>query len=116
MRSLTDLSEKNITIQNIGAGRFGYWGIEHSPHEFMFFYIASSIGGQALYGMSFYESWRVDAFNPDLVLQQCCIINEGLISGETASPVITPENFTQHFEGDYDRLIGKGYLVMPYIV
>jgi hypothetical protein len=119
MRSLTNLSEKNITIQNIGAGRFGYWGIEHSPHEFMFFYIASSIGSQALYGMSFYEEWRVDAFNPDLVLQQCCIINEGLISGgnPNAQPVITPEDFTQHFADDYDRLhTTKGYLVMPYIV
>ena len=29
MRSLTDLSEKNITIKNVGAGRFGYWGIEY---------------------------------------------------------------------------------------
>ena len=116
MRSLTDLTEKNITIQNIGAGRFGYWGIEYSPNEFMFTYICASIGSQALYGMSFYESWRVDAFKPDLVLQQCCIINEGAISGETAAPVITPEEFTQHFEDDYNRLIGKGYLVMPYIV
>ena len=116
MRSLTDLTEKNITIQNIGAGRFGYWGIEYSPNEFMFTYICASIGSQALYGMSFYESWRVDAFKPDLLLQQCCIINEGLISGETASPVITLENFTQHFADDYDRQISKGYLVMPYIV
>ena len=116
MRSLTNLTEKTITIQNVGAGRFGYWGVEYSPNEFMFTYVCASIGSQALYGMSFYESWRVDAFKPDLLLQQCCIINEGAISGETASPVITPEGFVQHFAEDYDRQIGKGYLVMPYIV
>ena len=116
MRSLTDLTEKNITIQNIGAGRFGYWGIEYSPNEFMFTYVCASIGSQALYGMSFYESWRVDAFGPDLLLQQCCIINEGAVSGETAAAGITPEGFVQHFADDYDRQIGKGYLVMPYIV
>ena len=116
MRSLTDLTEKNITIQNVGTGRFGYWGIEYSPNEFMFTYIAASIGSQALYGMSFYETWRVDAFKPDLLLQQCCIINEGAVSGEVGVAGITPEGFVQHFEDDYDRQISKGYLVMPYIV
>lgn len=116
MRSLSDLTEKSISIKNVGAGRFGYWGIEYSPRQFMFTFVASSIGSQALYGMSFYETWRIDAFNPDLILQQCCIINEGAISGETSTPVITPEDFVIHFKEDYERQIGKGYLVMPYIV
>lgn len=99
MRSLSSLSSKTITIQNVGAGRFAYWGIEYSPHEFLFSYIAASIGSQALYGLSMNKSWQVDAFNPDLILMEVPIINEGVQTGSgTASAGVEPSEIAQHYQ------------------
>lgn len=112
-RSLTDLSEKTITVQNTGTGRFGYWGIETSPKEFMFTYICASKGSHNIEYLRRYESYTVDAFNPDLVLQQCCILNEQLGQQNRAK---SPQDFANTFEIYYNSLVGKGYLVMPYIL
>lgn len=119
MRSLTNLTEKTITIQNSGVGRFGYWGIEYSPKEYMFTYINASKGGHNIAKLRLFESWMVDDFNPDLILQQCCIINEqcqtGLKSGYPANT--SPVAFASKFETYYDDLVTtKQYLVVPYIL
>ena len=118
LRSLSDLTAKNITIKNIGSGRFGYWGIEYSPKEFMFTYVAASIGGTDIFQFRKFEEWRVDNFNPDLVLQQCNIINEAAQAGGDISypPQRTPQNFRNSYEVYYDSLIAKNYLVLPYIL
>lgn len=116
MRSLVDLGDKGITVKNIGAGRFGYWGIEMSPREFMFTYICASKGSHNIFMLRRYEEWMVDAFNPDLILQQTCIINEQAQTGvnPTYPAVISPEDFSQNFANYYDGLIAKGYTVFPY--
>lgn len=119
MRSLTDLSEKTITVQNIGSGRFGYWGIEYSPKQYMFTYIAASKGGHDIARIEVFQPWMVDAFNPDLILQQCCIINEEAQTGvNPAYPAVkTPVQFADKFKEYYERLHDEqGYLVFPIIL
>lgn len=118
LRSLSNITAKNVSIKNIGTGRFGYWGIEYSPKEFMFKYIASSIGGTNIFQFRKFEEWRVDSFKPDLILQQCNIINEAAqAGGDTAyPPERTPQNFRNVYETYYDALIAKDYLVFPYIL
>ena len=112
-RSLTDLTEKTISVQNVGTGRFGYWGIEYSPKEFMFTYVCSSKGSHGIDALRLYEEWMVDAYNPDLVLFQCCILNEKM--GQ-ATRVKTPTDFANYFKVYYEALEAKGYLIFPYIV
>ena len=112
MRSLTDLSAKTVTIQNVGTGRFGYWGIEYSTSEFMFTYIAASKGGHGIESLQKFQEWMVDDFDPDLLLQQCAVINEG---ASTVEAFQTPEAFAAKFETQYDGFISQGYLVFPYI-
>ena len=117
MRSLTDLTQKTVSIQNIGSGRFLYWGIEYSPREVMFTYIAASKGSHDITLLRNYEPWMVDAFSPDLVLQQCCIINQGAQTGANGTylPYKATDTFATEFKNYYDALIAKGYLVFPYI-
>lgn len=113
-RSLNDsTNEKTITVQNVGAGRFGYWGIEYSPKEFMFTYICASKGSHNIEMLRMYESYTVDAFNPDLVLQQCCILNQQVGQG---SRIRSPQDFADIFDVYYDALEAKDYLVFPYIL
>ena len=112
-RSLSDLSAKTITVQNVGAGRFGYWGIEYSPNDYMFTYICASKGSHSIARLQQYETWMVDEFNPDLVLWQMPILNEGL---GVADRGWDSSGFSTQFINKYNALVGKGYLVLPYIL
>ena len=108
-----DFAEKTITVQNLGAGRFGYWGIEYSPNDYMFTYICASKGSHSIARLQQYETWMVDEFNPDLVLWQMPILNEGL---GVASRGWDSSGFNVQFKNKFDSLNGKGYLVLPYIL
>ena len=112
-RSLTDLTEKTITVQNVGTGRFGYWGVEYSPKEYLFTYVCSSKGSHGIDFLKLYQEWMVDDFNPDLVLQQCCILNQGL-GQETRSK--SPQDFANDFKLYHESFVAKNYLVLPYIL
>lgn len=112
-RSLTDLTEKTITVQNVGAGRFGFWGVEYSPKEYLFTYICASKGSHGIDFLSLYQSWMVDAFNPDLLLQQCCILNQALGQESRAK---TPTQFANDFKIYQEQFASKNYLVFPYIL
>ncbi|WP_099369590.1 hypothetical protein [Sphingobacterium sp. 1.A.5] len=111
-RSLTDLTEKTITVQNVGVGRFGYWGIEYSPFEYMFTYICASKGSHDVAMLQRYESWMVDSFNPNLIVWQCPILNTqfGVVSGARNYP---STNYGSRFVTKYNALLAKGYLVLP---
>lgn len=111
-RSLTDLSEKTITVQNIGAGRFGYWGIEYSPNVFMFTYIAAAKGSHNDAMLKRYESFMVDSFNPDLVIYQTPVLNSAFgVARATGS-----NTFGAQFVDRYNGLKAKGYLVVSYVL
>ena len=112
-RSLSDLSAKTITVQNVGAGRFGYWGIEYSPNDYMFTYICASKGSHSIARLQQYETWMVDEFNPDLVVWQMPILNEGLGVDDRGW---ASEFFGIKFKNKFETLNGKGYLVLPYIL
>ena len=112
-RSLSDLSAKTITVQNVGVGRFGYWGIEYSPNDYLFTYICASKGSHGITKLQQFETWMVDSFNPDLVLWQMPILNQGFgvaIRGWDSS------GFNVQFKNKFDALKAKGYLVLPYIL
>jgi hypothetical protein len=114
MRSLTNLLAKTITITNVGTGRFGYWGVEYSPSEFMFTYIAASKGGHNIAMLKCFQPWMVDSFNPDLVLWQQPIINQACTVNP---PTLNPTDFAAPFATHYDYLhTTKGYLVLPYVL
>ncbi|WP_448672438.1 hypothetical protein [Sphingobacterium multivorum] len=102
-----------ITVKNIGVGRFAYWGIEYSPKEFLFRYICASKGSHTIADLERYESWMVDSFNPDLVLWQCPILNEGI--GQEFRSYNTAA-FVKRFTDKLARLHTKNYLVFPYIL
>ena len=55
----------------------------------------------------------VDEFNPDLVLWQMPILNEGL---GVAARGWDSSGFNVQFKNKFDSLNGKGYLVLPYIL
>ena len=55
----------------------------------------------------------VDSFNPDLVLWQMPILNEGL---GVAGRGWDSSGFSTQFINKYNALVGKGYLVLPYIL
>lgn len=102
-----------ITIKNIGVGRFAYWGIEYSPKPYIFRYICASKGSHTIADLERYESWMVDSFNPDLVLWQCPILNEGI--GQEFRSYNTA-TFVKRFTDKLSRLHAKNYLVFPYIL
>ena len=108
-----DLAEKTITVQNIGSGRFGYWGIEYSPNDYLFNYICASKGSHSIARLQQYETWMVDSFNPDLVLWQMPILNEGFGVDDRG---FDSSVFGAKFLNKYNALVGKGYLVLPYIL
>ncbi len=112
-RSLTNLSEKSITVKNVGAGRFGYWGLEYSPNEYMFTYINASKGSHSIEMIERYEPWMVDEFNPDLIVWQCQILNEALGRPDRS---FGSKDYGQKFIDKYNEYVGKGYLVLPYAV
>tara|TARA_R110002073_G_C9463949_1_gene578925 strand:- start:147 stop:2639 length:2493 start_codon:yes stop_codon:yes gene_type:complete len=111
-RSLTDLTEKTITIKNTGTGRFGYWGIEYSPRKYMFTYICASKGGHKIEQLELFQEWMVESFNPKLIIQQCCIINQGV----STTGGRTPTGVSNKFDAYYDQFITLGYEVVPYIL
>ena len=111
-RSLTDLTEKTITIRNTSTGRFGYWGIEYSPRQHMFTYICASKGGHKIEQLELFQEWMVESFNPQLIIQQCCIINQGV----STTSGRTPTGVASKFENYYDQFINLGYEVVPYIL
>ena len=112
-RSLSDLSAKTITVQNVGVGRFGYWGIEYSPNDYLFTYICASKGSHGITKLQQFETWMVDSFNPDLVIWQMPILNQGL---GVASRGWDSSGFNVQFKNKFDALKAKGYLVLPYIL
>ena len=106
-------SPATITVKNIGSGRFAYWGIEYSPKPQLFRYICASKGSHPILELERYESWMVDGFNPDLVLWQCPILNEGI--GQEFRAYNTAA-FVKRFTDKLARLQAKNYLVFPYIL
>lgn len=115
-RSLTNTSEKTITVQNVGAGRFGYWGIEYSPYPYMFTYICASKGSHDITMLNRYESWMVDSFSPDLILWQCPVLNMrfGGRGGSGRSQASTA--YGAQFVSKYNAYVSKGYLTVPFLL
>lgn len=111
-RSLTDLTEKTITVQNVGAGRFGYWGIEYSPNPYLFTYIAASKGSHSDALLKRYGSFMVDSFSPNLILYQCPVLNSGFGTARATGS----NTFGAQFVTRYNDLKTKGYLVASYVL
>lgn len=111
-RSTLDLTAKTISVTNVGSGRFGYWGIEYSPNDFLFTYIAASKGSQNLYNLERFESFMVDAFNPDLLIWQIPVLNHAF----GVSRAFGSDEYAIQFISKYEALKAKGYLVFPYVL
>ena len=71
----------------------------------MFTYICASKGSHSIARLQQYETWMVDEFNPDLVLWQMPILNEGL---GVAGRGWDSSGFSTQFINKYNALIGKG--------
>lgn len=97
-----------ITITNSGSGRLNYWGIEYSKYEYMIRFINSARGGHTIAKLRNFEEWDVDYWKPDLILQQCCVINEDAKS-ENLVPGNTPAAFAGRFETYVTALKAKVY-------
>lgn len=83
---------KMVTISRTGGGsRFMYWGVEHSPREFMITYINAARGSHntnaaSSVGLPRYQDNEIWSFKPTLILSELGIHNDGA-SGAASSPV-----------------------------
>lgn len=109
MRSLSDLTAKTVTIQNAGAGYFGYWGVQYSTNQYMINMLNQSRGGHNISALQAFEVWDVDYWEPDLIIQQCCVINEGAMSAINMPVSNTTTLFTGRFETYMNSFLAKGY-------
>lgn len=103
-----------ITISNNGTGRLTYWGIQYSHREFMFDYLLQARGGHSISRIETFESWDVDYFKPDMILQQTCMLNENMDIANadgTAKDMgaNTPEAFAERFRVYSQKLLDKPY-------
>ena len=107
-----------VTIQNVGAGRLNYWGVEYTPYDKFFRYINVSRGGHNLDALKCFEEWDVDAFKPDAIIVGTPIINEGAMSVVSPSTPNTPEVFANRIKDRFDELSDKSYSpeVIPYVL
>jgi hypothetical protein len=73
---------KSVTINNqAGTGRFLYWGVEWTQRQYMITLINAARGSHSFthptLGLPKYQDNELYGFNPDLILIELPIINEG---------------------------------------
>lgn len=103
-----------VTITNNGAGRLTYWGIQHSPLNFMLDFLCNARGGHNIAKLRCFERVDVDAFKPDLILKQSCTNNENIVmAADDGTPADrstnTPDAMANRFLTYINSLETKSY-------
>ena len=107
MRAVTNTANKTITITSQDGGRLCYWGITHSPKEYMFQFINNARGGHVINNLRNFEAWEVDYWSPDLFLFSLNTINE---AASAVSPSRSPMAFTDAYINYITDIKNKSYI------
>lgn len=108
-------SDLTVTIQNVGDGRLDYWGVEMSPFDKMFYLINVSRGGHNVSTLQAFQQWDIIDRKPDLILMQCCMLNEGAFSVGARN---TPQAIADIFKNWVVELAGQDFApeIIPFVL